>query len=795
MTGTVLDPGGLPVAGAHVSVHCPMSEATAATDAHGAFVVSVEQIEPGCVLQVSAAGFANVERRLEDRARPTIVIRLNLRPHEEHLMVRGELPAFESPRLATADGAVLREFVSDVDEMLDYARALAGSSNDRGPVMVDGVRRATLPAAARIDRISVNRSAYSAAHAGLDGGLIEIETAPLRRLWSFGGNVSPGAIMGRHPLGAGRQMQTRTASAAATGPLAGAGFAWAAGVSHTRREQEQPLLSPPPRVATQETVLNGDRSTQAFGTAAYASSATHATVDVALDDSRTIAVGAGGLVAPEAATDGRARTVETHASVRTIVRSIALKASATAGGRTRDARARSTDRGLFVSGGAVAGGAVATSERSRTVWSSWVVRAEGRALDKDWRAGIDLNSSRASETWTPNRFGAVYMAPVAAGGSTLVALEVDSGDGRAESLTRTAAVFGEMQWVRTPVATLSSGLRIDVARGDTAAFQPRVSATIRVAGGQLALGAGRFVEDWTAETLLPLQVRSAPGIEHYAADAACNGQIGFAAPTSGLGPDCLLRGTVETDVSRQRRTVASIGMSRPLRRIDLSGEYRWSATARVPSLERIIAPQGWIERFGSAGRQQQHELRTRMASGPPARSLIAHYTWRHARETTDGWYGSPFSRASLDLWVPAANVPRHEAGLVFSVRTRRGTSVSAVASATSGRPLDLVLAPRTLAELLSEPRRPGPRNAGNGPRYATVSLYASQRLRLPFARTGGRLGVQLHNVLNRRNLLAPIAVVDSPLYGRATAAATGRTLSVWFSFDRSRSYLMNSISR
>jgi hypothetical protein len=307
---------------------------------------------------------------------------------------------------------------------------------------------------------------------------------------------------------------------------------------------------------------------------------------------------------------------------------------------------------------------------------------------------------------------------------------------------------------------------------------PRASGTARFAGGRLTFGAGRFVDEWAAEALLPLRARAAAGIEHFALDGSC---VETADPTCGA-----LRGTTDEEIARQRQTVASIGLTRTARRLDLASEYRWSASTRVPSLARSLSDAGWLETFGSRGRQRLHEIRARAGAGPRARSFVAHYAWRRARETTDGWYGSPVNLVNLDQWVPAANIPTHEGGLVFSMRSRGGTSVSAVGSFTSGRPVDVVLSPQSLAEVLTEPRRPGLRNAGIGPRYASVSLYASRRVGIPFTAARGRLGMQVVNLLGRKNLLAPVTVVDSPLYGRATSAGPGRALAMWFALERGR---------
>ncbi len=772
VTGTLLDPGGLPVAAADVSLRCSTSDSSAVTDVRGAFVLRLERDDHACRLRVSVSGFAPLEQQLDALARGAIIVHLRLRPHEEHLTIRGELDNFPSPLATSVDGALVREFVGDTDSILDYARAVAGRSNDSARVVVDGVRRSTLPAGTRIDRVTVNADPYSASLGGLDGARIDVETAPLTRLWSYTGTVAPGAIAGRHPLGAGHQMQTRAASAGVAGPLPRAGFAWAAGVNHTRREQEQPLLASFTSPAgAANTVSTRDRLTHVFGIAAYEATTTRATIDVAIEDARMTGIGAGALVAPEAATDDGARTIETHASVRRMVRSVVVKSSAMVAVSTRDALARSLERGTSVSGGAVEGGAAVTSEKWRRARSSWILRADGRSRGKYWHAGVEFNSSHARELWVPNVKGITYMAPAGGGATIPVALLLDIGAGQADVRMRKAAAHAEVQWLRTTAATLNSGVRVDLVTGDAPVFQPRVSASVRIAGGRVTAGAGRFADDWEAETLLPLHARSAPGIEHVAFDGA------------GVGVAGVLRETAVSDISRQRQTVASIGMNRAFGGIDFSGEYRWSLSTAVPSLERALTAGGWVERFGSAGRQRQQEVRSRVRVGPQARSLIAHYTWRRGRETTDGWYGSPVSAADLGRWVPSAGVPGHDGAVVLSMRTRAGTSLSAVGSVTTGRPVDLVFAPRTFADVLTAPRRPAGRNTGTGPGYASVSVYASQRLSLPLTRLRGRLGFQVVNVLNRRNLLAPVTVVDSPFYGKATSAAPGRALSAWFALE------------
>ena len=174
LKGTVSDPGGFVVPGAVVAVTCGGRSWSAKTGSQGRFVFPRWGPGENCGISANYRGFAPFHRDL-DRETESVSIRLNLAPLNQSITVASSSDAFTVPAFGTVSlsDVELQRVSNDTEDLLRYAKLMAGASASPDAIYVDGLPAAELPPAETIARITVNGDPFSAEYA--DGDLTHID--------------------------------------------------------------------------------------------------------------------------------------------------------------------------------------------------------------------------------------------------------------------------------------------------------------------------------------------------------------------------------------------------------------------------------------------------------------------------------------------------------------------------------------------------------------------------------------------------------------------------------------------
>ena len=192
---------------------------------------------------------------------------------------------------------------------------------------------------------------------------------------------------------------------------------------------------------------------------------------------------------------------------------------------------------------------------------------------------------------------------------------------------------------------------------------------------------------------------------------------------------------------------------------------------------------GWTDWLESGRDQDRGELRTRLRYEWRGQSLVGNYQWVHSRDNTDG----PFSYVAHynDIraeWGRTTGLPVHNFSLVGNLNLPRSISLTIVGSAHSASPYNIITGKDANEDGLFNDRGVLRRNSGRGPDYGMVSVYWSRRVALGRflgnrdKRPGGYIGLQIDNLLGRKNYLMVDPVESSPYFGHPLAALPGRSI-------------------
>ena len=241
VTGTVLDPHGLPVVGAQVTLSCTGHLTMVKTDSKGRFSFPDQVPNVGCRVVVVHKGFAMFEQNIEILR--YLLVELTVKSVPVSITVLEETAdsaaynpvAFGSVSLS---GAELETISDDTGELIRWVKLLAGTTLDRDNIYINGLPADRLPPARVIDRIAINQEPFSAEYSDSGGNHIEIsEKVPDRQYRVYLDGLS--FVATQSPMVPGLRSISRSASTGATGPIPKLPliFSTDASFHHYRREK------------------------------------------------------------------------------------------------------------------------------------------------------------------------------------------------------------------------------------------------------------------------------------------------------------------------------------------------------------------------------------------------------------------------------------------------------------------------------------------------------------------------------------------------------------------------------
>lgn len=800
LTGTVVDPQHRLIVGAKAVLTCDGHSETTESNPEGKFVFAARSELQSCTLTVTHRGFAPFQQVLPGSP-GALLIQLRLAqmryvvtvsPEDEDLRLTSRAAL---GRVSLSD-AELRSISNNTQELIHYAKQLAGVTMGMDSIYVDGLPSSSLPPAGMVARITVNGDPFSAEYSDGDQTRIEITTkVPDRKLrFNFGG-ASPG-LGGRNFLAPGLHSVSRGGDFGLTGPLfrLPVSFSLHANIAYSSTEQSILAVTSQPQGAVDVGNLRPPSSTSYMGSVSFIASyskAEHMRANLAYFESRAKAsnLGVGGLTLPEAGLGSAYDTRE--------VRFTLLRAGANYGyqggvdiNQTKShSYANTSSLGVIVVGSFVGGGAAVTSDRlSRTswTWKNVVQFGTGKRL---WSAGVTISRSSDFDSERPNLAGVIEFENLPAYLQALAGAPngtwfVMRGNGSAGYASTSAAPFIEGDLFSSEKAVLRAGLRADYQTWGGVLVSPRLSLAAKLRGFILRAGAGTFVHNWTNDIFLHVIKDDGEHLQRFLVRDVSIADV-TALPVSSKPT---VASQLAPDLVRPRNLMFKASVERPLEKLVAGIEYTWIGGLHMLGSRRLPAGNNWVDVLESNRLLQKQQMDNSMRYTWKGQSIIGHYQWIRSFDNTDGPFSFPEQQKDLRAeWARTSGVSPHNFSVVGSFKLPSAISVTLVGTARSSAPYNITSGMDVTGNGLFNDRGGRLRHSGTGPAYRSLSLYVYRKVLVPrFLMESKRkvyvnVGLQVDNLLGNKNYFNFDSVAASPIFGRPLAAFPGRSIRVWCS--------------
>lgn len=790
LSGLVLDPQGLPVAGARVELVCRDHALSVETDARGRFEIAAPSA--GCRLSIRQLGFAPAHQPVGHETE--WIIRLRVADVAEVVTVVPEpsvLSRRDPPGSVSLTDVDLKTIAGNTADLIRYASLLAGGGTRATAIYVDGLPSSVLPPIESIARISVNAGPFSAEHADGDVTFIQIVTKAPARTFRFNAGSDVLGLGGHSVIAPGSHAASRFGHVSLMGPVPHLPITFSARLSVGRTSMDVPIQAVLPLTDPHADTATSTSRVRSGALDVHYSPTSSLDGRISYRESRADAsnLGVGGLVLPEAGFASSFRTREVRAAV-TAVWSRGLYEGGVVVGQTHSAMiANAEGMGVAVIGDFVRGGAPSrAADTNRVQWTSkHVLRSRS---SRPWSVGITLAGTDESNRQTPNPAGTLQFPDTdayvnaLAGGSTGTWF-VTRGNGAVRYTNVTAAPFLQKTLVRSDHIELEGGLRADYQEGFGTTISPRISLAADWVGFNIRAGVGLFVRNLPANIFTATIANDGRHLQQFiATDVSLVNVVG--AP---LDRQTTVHARLASDLTRPRQLMKRISVERRLGSFISAVEYTWTEDNLLGS-ERLLEGAGWADVVKSNRAGQSRRLLTRISYRWKSHQAAASYERTHARDNTDGPFSFPEHPDRLAAeWARSAGASPHNFTAVGTFKLPGAVSLNVMGSWRSPAPFNITTGLDTLGNGLTLDRGGRARNSGDGPAYRSLAAYGYRRVQLPkmFGKSDRRthldLGVQVDNILDQRNYVSVGSIAGSPTFGKPLAAFPGRSLRVFLSLD------------
>ncbi|MHB1865593.1 MAG: hypothetical protein ACYCPS_05575 [Candidatus Saccharimonadales bacterium] len=800
LSGTVVDPQQHVVVDAIVSLVCGKHTDTHKTNGEGEFNFIKQVFPASCRIRAVYPNFAALE--LPVGRRRTFILQLQIAEQEQTVSVAADRLSRAPLDSVSLSDAELRAISNNSDDLIAYAKQVAGVYSGADALYVDGMPAGQLPPADRIGNITVNADPFSAEYSDAGDAHIDITTKPAERkfrITSAGGSLGTRAPNGLNPsLGS----TTDTAMLGITGPVPRLPLAFTGNINYVDDVIEQPIeadvpsLQASPIAAASSVTSTGENFLYALG-ADYARKenlSVNAELYVATL-SRTN-MGAGGMTLPEAGAGQNLTVHEFRATVTQTTKHFVSRGGISVVWANSKVTANSGALGVNVSGAFIAGGA-ATNQQS-TPWTRWTLKDVVQSHWKNhlWSAGATLTRRGDAENIIPNAYGQIYFnnladyilsATTGAPNGTKIVMQ---GQGNAAYASYFAAPFIEAELLRRKRVVVRGGVRADAQTAGGVLVSPRLSVVADAHGFILRAGSGMFVKPWTNAIFLHVIEDDGNHLNQYLTTNAAFS--GIATGTTTAQSEIVAK--ILPNFVPIRDWTSRISVEHPFKNFSPGIEYTWTDGTHLLGSQRLSAPvgasAGWIDWLGSNRVRQEHQIHIRALYKILGQSLTAHYEWIHSRDNTDGPFSFPAVQNNIrGEWGPTSGLAAHNLTFVANSRLGPAFSLTVVESWHSPLPLNITSGLDPEGNGLYTDRAGLPRNSGSGTDYNLMDAYLYRRLAIPKfllrfnRRTYLNCNMQVLNLLNNQDYSSFGTVLGSPLLGQPLAAAPGRSYQFSFSFS------------
>ena len=803
VTGTVVDPQDRVIQGAAVVLTCEEHSERAKTDVQGGFMFVLRLPPKSCSLSVTYPGFAPYNLAVSD-APPALIIRLQLALTREVVNVfprARDLTSIGRASLASSSisEAELRTISNDSADLVSYAKQVAGTTFGEDRVYVNGLPSSSLPPADMIGRITVNADPFSAEYSDSDQNHIDITTkTPDRKVrFHFGGASLGGG--GHSILAPGLRSTSRSGSWGVTFPVPRSPLVFSIHTALTYDSSDQPIQAAAlqiPAGASHKSssvapVRNAGRSVLVD---AYYSKSDTLKADFSFLESRTKATntGTGGLAFLETGANGVATVREARAMLAKTGERYSYNSLLVVRSRDFDLWANSRDLGVRVFGGFDGGGATFASDSARGSGWTWKNAVQSSSTRRFFNTGVTVSRFNDFDYLVPNPAGVIRFENLQAYADSLAGAKTgtwfpERGDARVSYASSAVSPFVQGELLRSDNAVVTGGIRADYQTKGGVLFSPRLSAAGRLHGFVVRAGGGMFVDNWSHRIFVTAMEYDGIHIHRYVlrdrslADAQDPGNSG--------GPFVLSR--ISPDLVRPRDIIFRGSLERSMGSFTAGAEYTWTEGVHLLGSRRLATESGWEDLLESNRRLRRHRLHARLGWDWKGQNIVGHYEWIHSRDNTDGASSFPERQDELHgEWGRSTRVPVQNLTLVGNIKFPGAVSLKVVETFRGSVPYDITSGRDLAQNGLFNDRAGRPRNSGNGPTFNSLALYGHRRIPLPkfLVRSKEKIyldvGVRMENVLNTRNYSTLGSVIGSPFFGKPLTALPGRSLRIWFNWDR-----------
>ena len=448
--------------------------------------------------------------------------------------------------------------------------------------------------------------------------------------------------------------------------------------------------------------------------------------------------------------------------------------------------ANSDTVGITVLGDFVAGGAPSVAaDTNRVRWTSkYVVRSDS---SRPWSLGVSVAGSDHASRQTPNVPGtfqfedAQAYAAALAGGRTGTWF-VTRGNGAVDYTNVTVAPFVQKALVRSARVEVDGGVRADYQSGFGTIVSPRLSAAAEWQGFTLRAGAGLFARNLPEAIFVRAIENDGAHLEQFIA-------TGVSLTTVADAPlESIIRLWLAPDLTRPRQRMERISIERRLGSVVSAVDYTWTQDTRLGA-ERLPDATGWSDVFESNRSAEGRRLQAQVRYAWKGQQFVANYDWTHARDDSDGPFAFPERAGRIAAEWARRGVSPHNITAAGTFRLPAAISLNVTQTWRSSAPFNVTTGLDPAGDGLTLDRGGRARNSGDGPAYSSLAAYGYRRIALP--KISGKssrrlylnLGVQVDNILDRKNYINVGAVAGSSTFGLPMAAYPGRSVRLFLNVD------------
>jgi hypothetical protein len=796
LSGTVVDPQQLVIAGASVSLVCGSQISTHQTDGEGYFTFTRQAFPESCRLRALYPSFAALEVRIGQSR--TLTLQLRIAEQSQIVDARSDRLSPVPLESVSLSADELREISDNSEELIAYAKQLAGVFSGSDSLYVDGLPADRPPPADSIAAITINADPFSAEYSDGGNNHIDITTKkPERKFGVTGLGVSLGP---RVPDGLNPSLGTKsnTANVGLTGPVPHLPLAFSSNVRYAEKQGDEAIEAVVP-VIPGAPISSVDSAPVADSNASYGLGVDYARAETLrvsaslyVMTAKHTDINAGGITLPEAGLRQDSSGQELRATFTKTGEHFVSRGGISADWSNSDVNANTSALGVSVLGAFNAGGA--DSSRENNQWSRWTLKDVMQFNWKNhlWNFGATVSRRKDAENSVPNPFGHIYFenstnyvlsATTGANNGTGILMQ---GQGKAGYASYAAAPFLEAEMLRKPKLSLRGGIRADAQTAGSTLWSPRLSAVSSLHGFLLRAGSGMFVKTWTNDIFLRVMENDGTHLQQYLITNASLADL--EAGTATLQSQIVARTT--PNFIPTRNWLSKVSLEHPFKNFSPGVEYTWTDGTHLLGSQRLVSTAGFTDWLESNRAQQKHQVHVRALYKIRGQSFTANYEWIHARDNTDGAFSFPAQQDDIrGEWGPASGVAAHNLALVANSKLGKALTLTVVDSWQSPQPLNITSGSDPEGNGLYTDRGGLPRNSGRGPSYNSMELFVHRRFAVPELLLRARqktyldCNIQLFNFLGNKDVSNLGTVMGSPTFEQPLAAAAGRS---WrFSFGLS----------